>query len=186
MNLGSSSTSPMYVIVARSAGSAVSGSQRADGGDDRLWPEAADPGCPHIGRYRGEPGLDADIAEPARLIGGPTSGIWRPDSIFWSALRNRLAGARPAMRSPAPKGRSRRARYANLRRVARHGWVTVKETEGGHKRGHSAMALWVTHQEAKTEAGKRRRLAARRLVRKAAKEAGGAGGTKPCNDCDND
>ena len=26
------------------------------------------------------------------------------------------------------------------------------KTEGGHKRGHSAMALWVTHQEAKTEA----------------------------------
>ena len=58
------------------------------------------------------------------------------------------------------------------------------KTEGGHKRGHSAMALWVTHQETKTEARKRRRLAARHLERKAAKEADGAGSTKACSGCD--
>jgi len=58
------------------------------------------------------------------------------------------------------------------------------KTEGGHKRGHSVMALWVTHQEAKADARKRRRLAARRLERKAAKEAIGAGSTKPCCGCD--
>jgi hypothetical protein len=52
------------------------------------------------------------------------------------------------------------------------------KSEGGRKRGHSAMALWVTHQEAKTEARKRRRLAARRLERKVAKEAEGAGGAE--------
>ena len=45
-------------------------------------------------------------------------------------------------------------------------------------RGHSSMALWLTHQEAKTEARKRRRLVARRLERKAAKEAGTAGGAE--------
>ena len=58
------------------------------------------------------------------------------------------------------------------------------KTEGGHKRGHSAMALWVTHQEAKAEARKRRRLAIRQLERKAAKETGSAGSTKPCRGCD--
>jgi hypothetical protein len=52
------------------------------------------------------------------------------------------------------------------------------KSEGGHGRGHSAMALWVTHQEAKTEARKQRRLAARCLERKAAKEAEGAGGAE--------
>jgi len=51
-------------------------------------------------------------------------------------------------------------------------------TEGGRNRGHSAMALWVTHREAKTESRKRRRLAARRLERKAAKEAEGDGGAE--------
>ena len=58
------------------------------------------------------------------------------------------------------------------------------KSEGGHKRGHSAMALRVTHQEAKTEARKRRRLAARRLERKAVKVVSGAGSTKPCSVCD--
>ncbi len=58
------------------------------------------------------------------------------------------------------------------------------KTEGGHKRGHSAMANWVTHQEAKAEARKRRRLVARRLERKATKQAGTARGTKPCRTCD--
>ncbi len=58
------------------------------------------------------------------------------------------------------------------------------KTEGGHKRGHSAMALWVTHQEAKTEARKRRRLVARRLERKVTKKSGGAGSTKSCSSCD--
>ena len=58
------------------------------------------------------------------------------------------------------------------------------KTEGGHKRGHSAMALWVTHQEAKSEARKRRRLAARHLERKVAKEAGGGRSTKLCSGCD--
>ena len=57
-------------------------------------------------------------------------------------------------------------------------------TEGGHKRGHSAMALWVTHQETKAEARKRRRLAARLLERKAAKKSAGAGSTKPCSSYD--
>jgi hypothetical protein len=57
------------------------------------------------------------------------------------------------------------------------------KSEGGHKRGHSAMALWVTHQEAKTEARKRRRLAARHLERKAMKQAGGAGSARPCSGC---
>ena len=66
---------------------------------------------------------------------------------------------------------------------ARMGYGKGK-TEGGHRRGHSAMALWVTHQEAKTEARKRRRLAARQLERKAAKEARGARSTKPCSGCD--
>ena len=47
------------------------------------------------------------------------------------------------------------------------------KTEGGHQRGHSAMALWVTHQEAKSEARKRRRLASRHLERKAVKGADG-------------
>ena len=58
------------------------------------------------------------------------------------------------------------------------------KSEGGHKRGHSAMALWVTHQEAKTEARKRRRLVARRLERTAEKVVSGAGRTKPCSGCD--
>ncbi|MGD1036362.1 MAG: hypothetical protein ABR878_04045 [Roseiarcus sp.] len=53
-----------------------------------------------------------------------------------------------------------------------------EKSEGGHSRGHSSMALWLTHQEAKTEARKRRRLVARRLERKAAKEAGTAGGAE--------
>jgi hypothetical protein len=53
------------------------------------------------------------------------------------------------------------------------------KTEGGHKRGHSAMALWVAHQETKTAAGKQRRLAARRLERKAAKETRGVASTRP-------
>ncbi len=48
------------------------------------------------------------------------------------------------------------------------------KTEGGHKRGHSAMAYWVTHQEAKAEARKRRRLVAHRLERQATLEAGTA------------
>ena len=39
------------------------------------------------------------------------------------------------------------------------------KTEGGHKRGHSALALHVTHQEAKVEARKRRRLADRKAER---------------------
>jgi hypothetical protein len=46
------------------------------------------------------------------------------------------------------------------------------------------MAFWVSHQEAKTEARKRRRLAAHHLERKVAKEAGGDRNTKPCGDCD--
>jgi hypothetical protein len=58
------------------------------------------------------------------------------------------------------------------------------KSEGGHKRGHSAMALWVTHQETKTAARKQRRLAARRLERKAAKATSGAGRTKPRSGCD--
>ena len=45
------------------------------------------------------------------------------------------------------------------------------KTEGGHKRGHSAMALWVTHQEAKAQARKQRRLLARSLERHALLEA---------------
>ena len=56
--------------------------------------------------------------------------------------------------------------------------------EGGHKRGHSAMAYWVTHQEAKAEARKRRRLVARRLERKATMQAGAARSTKSCSTCD--
>ncbi len=52
------------------------------------------------------------------------------------------------------------------------------KSEGGRKRGHSAMALWVTHQEAKSEARKRRRLAARRLERKATEIAEDAGGAE--------
>jgi hypothetical protein len=53
-----------------------------------------------------------------------------------------------------------------------------------HKRGHSAMALWVTHQETKTAARKQRRLAARRLERKATKATGGTGRTKSRSGCD--
>ena len=53
------------------------------------------------------------------------------------------------------------------------------KTEGGHKRGHSAMAYWVTHQEAKAEGRKRRRLVARRLERKATKKAGTSRDKKP-------
>jgi hypothetical protein len=53
------------------------------------------------------------------------------------------------------------------------------KTEGGHKRGHSAMALWVTHQETKSAARKQRRLADRRLERKAAKATGGARRAEP-------
>ena len=48
------------------------------------------------------------------------------------------------------------------------------KTEGGHKRGHSAMAYWVTHQEAKAEARKRRRIVVHRLERQARTEAGTA------------
>jgi hypothetical protein len=53
------------------------------------------------------------------------------------------------------------------------------KTEGGHKRGHGAMALWVAHQETKTAAGQQRRLAARRLERKAAKETRRVASTRP-------
>jgi hypothetical protein len=57
------------------------------------------------------------------------------------------------------------------------------KSEGGHKRGHSAMALWVTHRETKTAARKQRRLAARRLEPKAAKATSGTGRTKPRSGC---
>jgi len=58
------------------------------------------------------------------------------------------------------------------------------KSEAGHKRDHSAMALWVTHQEAKTEARKRRRLVARRLERIAVKVVSGAGSSRSCSGCD--
>jgi hypothetical protein len=58
------------------------------------------------------------------------------------------------------------------------------KTEGGHKRSRSAMALWVTHQETKTAARKQRRLAARRLERKVAKETRGVVSTRSSRGCD--
>lgn len=58
------------------------------------------------------------------------------------------------------------------------------KTEGGHKRGRSVMALWVTHQETKAAARKQQRIAERPLERKAAKKTGGAGSTKPRSGCD--
>jgi hypothetical protein len=41
------------------------------------------------------------------------------------------------------------------------------KTEGGHTRGHSNMAYWGTHQEAKADSRKRRRLEDRRVEHKA-------------------
>jgi hypothetical protein len=41
------------------------------------------------------------------------------------------------------------------------------KTEGGHIRGHSNMAYWGTHQEAKTDSRKRRRIDDRSEERKA-------------------
>jgi hypothetical protein len=41
------------------------------------------------------------------------------------------------------------------------------KTEGGHTGGHSNMAYWVTHQEAKTDSRKRRRIEDGREERKA-------------------
>ena len=49
------------------------------------------------------------------------------------------------------------------------------KTEGGHKRGHSGLAYWGTHQEAKEEARKRRRLAEREVERNVARKAGASG-----------
>jgi hypothetical protein len=46
------------------------------------------------------------------------------------------------------------------------------KVEGGHARGHSNMGYWGTHQEAKADSRRRRRLAERHLEREAAKEAG--------------
>ncbi len=45
------------------------------------------------------------------------------------------------------------------------------KTEGGHKRGHSNMAYWGTHQEKKAGARKQRRNETRRLARKVLIEA---------------
>jgi hypothetical protein len=41
------------------------------------------------------------------------------------------------------------------------------KTEGGHTRGHSNIAYWGTHQEAKTDSCKRRRIDDGRDERKA-------------------
>jgi hypothetical protein len=47
------------------------------------------------------------------------------------------------------------------------------KTEGGHARGHSNMAYWGTHQEAKTDSRKRRRIDDGREERKAQNKPGG-------------
>jgi hypothetical protein len=45
------------------------------------------------------------------------------------------------------------------------------KTEGGHRRGHSNTAHWVTHDEVKVSTRKQRRLASTVLERNATKEA---------------
>jgi hypothetical protein len=52
------------------------------------------------------------------------------------------------------------------------------KTEGGHTPGHSNMAYWGTHQEAKTDSRKRRRIKDRLVERKARDKSAGAGENK--------
>jgi hypothetical protein len=49
------------------------------------------------------------------------------------------------------------------------------KTEGGHARGHSNAAYWGTHQEAKADARKRRRIEDRRVERKVRDKSAGPG-----------
>jgi hypothetical protein len=59
----------------------------------------------------------------------------------------------------------------NLRYTRASRMVVGKgKTEGGHRRGHSNMAYWGTHEEAKEDSRIRRRIAGRRLEQQAAKK----------------
>jgi hypothetical protein len=49
------------------------------------------------------------------------------------------------------------------------------KTEGGHARGHSNMAYWGTHQEAKADSRKRRRIENRLVERKGREKSAGRG-----------